>query len=195
MCVTGEIEREKGHFVFFYYIIFDTSRYVSSSVGFKCLKSIFDEGRKELYIIPLSSNWILYFPDGIEIFPFAWIFKLGYFSTCCIYYTFTPTTIPYKRIFAGKERSYLRSLFKSIELSFQRRKNLFVGLFSKEIWFQFTLLDHVIIAIILYFPVFYYTLFGEERIRNEGKLRFQLCLTVVLSANKNRKYLLAVRKS
>lgn len=126
MCVTGEIEHEKGHFVFFYYIIFDTSRYVSSSVGFKCLKSIFDEGRKELYIIPLSSNWILYFPDGIEIFPFAWIFKLGYFSTCCIYYTFTPTTIRYKRIFAGKERSYLRSLFKSIELSFQRRKNLFV---------------------------------------------------------------------
>lgn len=150
---------------------------------------------KKLYIIPLSSNWILYFPDGIEIFPFAWIFKLGYFSTCCIYYTFTPTTIRYKRIFAGKERSYLRSLFKSIELSFQRRKNLFVGLFSKEIWFQFTLHDHVIIAIILYFPVFYYTLFGEERIRNEGKLRFQLCLTVVLSANKNRKYLLAVRKS
>lgn len=31
------------------------------------------------------------------------------------------------------KKGYLRSLFKSIELSFQRRKNLFVGLFSKEI--------------------------------------------------------------
>lgn len=46
----------------------------------------------------------------------------------------------------------------------------------------------------LFFAIFLFLERKESRMKKK-KLRFQLCLTVVLPANKNRKYLFAVRKS
>lgn len=86
-----------------------------------------------------------------------------------------------KNILAGKKKS-----IKSIE--FERKIYSFES-FSKKISSHFFILQ-------LFFSCPILLIFRKRRIKNKKKkLRFQLCLTVVLPANKNRKYLFAVRKS